>query len=68
MSFYRITDSDKRVRIIEDFLATRKRIQKQSFNALLNDKNICTQQENMFKPVIDPQKAESDKFPQSCKK
>ncbi|CAH3196118.1 unnamed protein product [Porites evermanni] len=62
MSFLKITDPKKRDETIQEYLRMKKSIQKQSFDKLLADKNIYTQGEKLFKPIIDTQKEESEKI------
>lgn len=56
MSFVKISDPKKRDEIIQEYLRTKRSIQQQSFDKILEDKNIYTQGEKLFKPIIDAQK------------
>lgn len=62
MSFYKITDPQKRDEMMEEFIRTKKNIQNQSFEKLLSDKRIYTQGEKLFKPIIDAQREEGEKI------
>ena len=56
MSFVKISDPKRRDEIIQEYLRTKRSIQQQSFDKILEDKNIYTQGEKLFKPIIDAQK------------
>ncbi|XP_078377882.1 uncharacterized protein LOC144661046 [Oculina patagonica] len=68
MSFIKISDPKRRDEIIQEYLRTKRSIQKQSFDKILEDKNIYTQQEKLFKPIIDAQKDEGEKLQKELQK
>ena len=53
MSFYRMTDKRKRDAMIEDLVATRKRIQERNWNERLGNMNYYQAQEQHFAPLIE---------------
>lgn len=68
MSFVKITDPKRRDEIVQEYIRMKKSIQKQSFDKLLEDKNIYTQGEKLFKPIIDAQKDEGEKISKEIQK
>lgn len=68
MSFIKISDPKRRDEIIREYLRTKRSIQQQSFDKILEDKNIYTKQEKLFKPIIDAQKDEGEKLQKELQK
>ncbi len=68
MSFIKISDPERRDEIVQEYLQRKKSIQKQSFDKILEDKNIYTQQEKLFKPIIDAQKDQSENLQKELQK
>ena len=62
MSFVKISDPKRRDEIVQEYIRMKRRIQQQSFDKILADKNIYTQGEKLFRPIIDAQKEESEKI------
>lgn len=68
MSFIKISDPKRRDEIIQEYLRTKRSIQQQSFDKILEDKNIYTKQEKLFKPIIDAQKDQSENLQKELQK
>ncbi len=68
MSFIKISDPKRRDEIVQEYLRTKRSIQQQSFDKILEDKNIYTKQEKLFTPIIDAQKDEGEKLQKELQK
>ena len=55
MSFFKITDPNKREEIVKDYVARRKRILQNSYNERLGDFNLQTDLSKIFTPITQTQ-------------
>ena len=67
MSFLKITDPKKRDEIVQEYLKTRKNIQKQQLSERLGDEESLTELTKHFKPITDAQKHLEDQIVKEIK-